>query len=111
MAVDPTGKFLYVVNNGSDTVSAYVITSITLLLSPQARALTAAGSAVAAGTNPGGIAVDPTGKFVYVANGNSGNISVYTINPSTGALSEVKGSPFAAGSGPFSVAIATVTSH
>jgi len=41
---------------------------------------------------PQSIAVDPTGKFAYVAsfgcNGNSGGYgSVYTINPTTGALS------------------------
>jgi YVTN family beta-propeller protein len=49
--------------------------------------------AVTAGTvGPQSIAVDPTGKFAYVAsfgcNGNSGGyVSMYTINPTTGALS------------------------
>jgi len=40
-----------------------------------------------------------------VANAGSANVSGYTIDPATGALTSVKGSPFAAGSGPFSVAL------
>jgi hypothetical protein len=47
--------------------------------------------------------VNPSGKFVYVTNGSSGNVSAYTINPGTGALTPVAGSPFPAGSEPFSV--------
>ena len=47
----------------------------------------------------------PTGpEFVYVTNANSGNVSGYTINATTGALTPISGSPFAAGSAPFSVA-------
>src|SRR6516225_7083650 len=44
-------------------------------------------------------------EFVYVANANSNNVSGYTLNPTTGALTPISGSPFAAGSGPFSVAV------
>lgn len=32
------------------------------------------------------MAVDPSGKFAYVANADSGNVSMYTIDASTGAL-------------------------
>src|SRR5260221_14281024 len=58
-----------------------------------------------AGYMPHSVAVDPTGKFAYVANGGSNNVSGYRIDRSTGALDPVPGSPFAAGSGPISVAI------
>jgi DNA-binding beta-propeller fold protein YncE len=44
------------------------------------------------------VIVDPNGKFIYVPNVGSANVSVYTIK-SNGALIPVKGSPFAAGSG------------
>jgi DNA-binding beta-propeller fold protein YncE len=54
---------------------------------------------------PYGIAVDPMGKFVYVANQRGSNVSAYTINPSTGALAAVSGSPFAAGSTAEGVAV------
>ena len=46
------------------------------------------------------MAVDPTGKFAYVANYGSNNVSAYTIDATSGALKKVKGSPFAAGTGP-----------
>src|SRR5260370_41817202 len=44
-------------------------------------------------------------KFAYVANENSSNVSAYTIDHTTGALTSVPGSPFAAGSLPSSVAV------
>ncbi len=52
---------------------------------------------------------NPTGavpKFAYVANlagGGAGSVSAYTVNSSTGTLSEVKGSPFSAGNGTIAV--------
>jgi hypothetical protein len=69
-------------------------------------ALTAPGP-YATGTNPFAIAIDPTGQFAYVANEGSNNVSAYTIDSTTGALSPMAGSPFAAGTGPSSVAIAS----
>ncbi len=36
---------------------------------------------------PTGVAVDPTGSFLYVANQSKGTISRFTIDPTTGALS------------------------
>jgi len=43
--------------------------------------------------------------LAYVANEMSNNISAYTINFTTGALTAIPGSPFQAGSGPVSVAV------
>lgn len=42
----------------------------------------------------GSVMTDPAGKFLYSFNGNSSDISVYSISAVTGALSEVTGSPF-----------------
>ena len=44
--------------------------------------------------DPQSIAVDPAGKFAYVANGGcdggvGGYVSMYTINPTTGALASI----------------------
>jgi 6-phosphogluconolactonase len=111
VAVDPSGQFAYVVNQCGDvlcsvgSVSAYTIDGTTGALSP------APGSPFAAGMVPFSVAVDPSGKFAYVANEcgdvlcSVGNVSAYTINGTTGALSPVPGSPFAAGRAPFSVAV------
>ena len=43
--------------------------------------------------------------FVYVANAGSDNVSAYTIDAASGALTPVAGSPFAAGSRPAEVAV------
>jgi 6-phosphogluconolactonase (cycloisomerase 2 family) len=44
------------------------------------------GSPFVAGTDPSSIAVDPTGRFVYVTDQTSSSISAYTIDPITGVL-------------------------
>jgi len=46
-------------------------------------------------------------EFVYVVNelGTGGYVSAFSIDPTTGALTSVPGSPFAAGSVPVSVAV------
>src|SRR5712692_5008509 len=89
-------KFAYVANAGSNNVSAYTIDSTTGVLSP------VPGSPFAAGSEPLSVAVDPSGKFAYVVNGNviPGSVSAYTIDSATGALSPITGSPFAAGGEP-----------
>ena len=48
--------------------------------------------------------MDPTGRFAYVANDFSDNLTSYSIDPATGALTEV-GSEVAAGSGPGAVVV------
>lgn len=50
------------------------------------------------------MAVDPTGRFAYVANDGSANVSAYSIG-GNGFLTQLSSSPFPAGSGPFAVAI------
>ena len=105
VAVDPSGRFAYVTNGGSGSpfVSAYAINTSTGALTQ------ISGSPFpAAGANS--VTVDPSGQFVYVASGfaveGSGNISAFTINPSTGALTAVAGSPFSSGvNGPGAVAV------
>jgi DNA-binding beta-propeller fold protein YncE len=44
-------------------------------------------------------------EFVYVANAFSNNVSAYRIDPATGALRQVAGSPFAGVIEPASVAV------
>ncbi|HUS12242.1 MAG TPA: beta-propeller fold lactonase family protein [Pyrinomonadaceae bacterium] len=43
--------------------------------------------------------------FAYVTNPDANSVSAYAINGSTGALTEVEGSPFATGIGPIAVAV------
>ena len=102
VAIDPTGKFAYVANYGYGSnpgnVSAYAISRSGVLAQVK-------GSPFKAGTHPFWVAIDPTGKFAYVTNEDSDNVSGYAINASSGVLTQVKGSPFAAGDAPGGVAI------
>jgi 6-phosphogluconolactonase len=107
VAVDPTAKFAYVANLGvppdfiGNNISAYSI-GANGALTP------VPGSPFAAGSRPALVAVDPTGRFAYVANAGifpiNGSVSAYSIG-ANGALTQVPGSPFAAGNSPNSVAV------
>ena len=57
------------------------------------------------GDSPQGIRVTPDGKFVVVVNQGTSNVSVFSLDASTGAPAAVPGSPFASGSAPGPVAI------
>ena len=56
----------------------------------------AAGEPVNTGLDARSIAIDPSGRFLYVANYGSNTISAYTINSRTGALTS-SGAPVTAG--------------
>jgi YVTN family beta-propeller protein len=96
VAVDPAGKFAYLVNdNGAGSVSIYAINATT-------ETLTSAAT-VAAGTDPVSIALDPSGRFAYVTNYGSDDVSMYTIDATTGALTSI--GTIAAGTNPASIAL------
>lgn len=57
------------------------------------------------GHSPQGIRVTPDGKFVVVANQGSSNVAVFSLDATTGVLTEVPGSPFTSGQQPGPVAI------
>jgi YVTN family beta-propeller protein len=95
VAVDPSGKFAYVADFGSNDVSMYTIDATT-------GALTSTGT-IAAGTSPASVKVDPSGRFAYVTNFNSNDVSMYTINATTGALTSV--GTISAGTNPASVVV------
>ncbi len=54
------------------------------------------------------LAVDSSGRFLYVANQQSRDVSAFSIDARTGRLSAVRGSPFAidrAGDGPWAISV------
>jgi 6-phosphogluconolactonase len=61
------------------------------------------GVGTAPGGTPGQGAI--TGKFVYVTNAANGNVSAFSVNPASGALALVSGSPFPTQVGNFAIAI------
>ena len=102
VTVDPTGRFLYASIFGNLTSAQTSQDVITYSINTTTGALTEIGSqgvagnqgelfAIGTGTKP--VAFSP--KFVYATNQVSSNISEFTINDSTGALTAVSGSPLA----------------
>jgi YVTN family beta-propeller protein len=96
IAVDPTGKFAYVMNGGCSGgiggyVSMYTIDSTT-------GALASIGPPVWThdyGASPGSVTIAPSGNFVYVTNSGDfydpeyGSVAMFSINATTGALTSI----------------------
>lgn len=84
------GKFLYVLNQGSNTnpnnvastITAYTITSNGVLqLIPD--------SPYPSGSGPVCMVQDPSNQWIYVSNHNDSTVTGYYFNPSTGQLSSL----------------------
>jgi hypothetical protein len=83
IAVDAYGKFVYVVNTGSSTISGFKLSSAT-------GALTALSpSSTATGQGPNSIAVRSDDSFLFVANLTSATVSQYSITPASGTLTPI----------------------
>jgi 6-phosphogluconolactonase len=98
LVTDAGGKFLFVADFNSNEISVFNIGSDGALTR-------VAGSPffVVGGSSPGFLLLHPSGNFLYVSNLNSptGAISAFSINATTGALTQISGSPFpTAGSSP-----------
>ena len=64
------------------------------------------GSPFPAGLIAHGVASDPPGRFLFVANRGASTVSAFVIIASTGALIPVPGSPFpTGGSGPYALVV------
>jgi 6-phosphogluconolactonase len=98
LEISPNGSNLYTANFGDNTISEFTIGSNGLLTpipgSPVGETY----------TGPVSLLVDPSGKYLYVANQqSSGNIAGYSI-ASNGALSLLNSSPYPTGAQPSFVA-------
>jgi 6-phosphogluconolactonase len=92
MAASP-GKFLYVTDDLNNAVLAFSFDSASGAITP------VAGSPFPiptgnAGINPIGITLDAAGKFVFVANAQGNGLSGFAVNQTSGALTDVPGSPY-----------------
>lgn len=106
--IHPNGGFLYpIVASEGPAVIPFTINAST-------GALTATSNFYQLGQNPMGIDLDSIDNFLFISNNGTpsatnsvdGSISAFSINVTTGALTAVTGSPFAAtGSNPYQVAV------
>jgi 6-phosphogluconolactonase (cycloisomerase 2 family) len=96
---DGLGRFLYVLNNGAGSISgfSYELSSSSLVpMSSNGQAIVTFPS----GAGSSSLTAYPESKTLYVTHSGSNVIAAYAINQTTGALSEISGSPFAAGTTP-----------
>ncbi|MDP9040000.1 MAG: lactonase family protein [Acidobacteriota bacterium] len=96
--VAPNGAFVFVaLGTGGDLVFTLNQTSGAVAASQQLSTPTTTSSDNA-------LAVDASSAYLYVArSGTNGGMAVYTIASGTGALNSVSGSPFSAGTQPYSI--------
>jgi 6-phosphogluconolactonase len=91
LVTDAGGKFLFVADFNSNQISVFNIGSNGAL-----TRVTGSPFAVVGGSSPGFLLLHPSGNFLYASNLNSptGSISAFSINATTGALTQISGSPF-----------------
>lgn len=80
IAVDRTGKFLYVSNRGPGTIAVFAIDSGSGTLKPLQVAATG-------GTWPRGFEFDPTGRFLFAGDQKADQFVIFDVEPVTGKLS------------------------
>ena len=73
------GRFVYFANRGDDFILA-------CHADPKTGAVTAIGKTPSGGKTPRNFTLDPTERWMLVANQNSSQIAVFARNPHTGAL-------------------------
>jgi 6-phosphogluconolactonase (cycloisomerase 2 family) len=90
-------RFAFVTDQNAGTVSTFAIDAVTGRMGFRGYALTETG--------PVAVTTDRTQEHVFVANQSSDEISVYLLNRTSGALTPIAGSPFAAGDAPQDVVV------
>src|SRR5260370_2253286 len=88
-----TPRCAYVTTLSDDPLSIYYVRASTGELRPHGYVLT--------GSHPDAVSLDPSGKFAYITNDLTNDVSAFTVDSATGSLTPVPGPPFAAGSTPF----------
>jgi 6-phosphogluconolactonase len=105
--ITSSGQFVYVTNPGIGMVTGFSFSNGVLMPVPNTPTFSGLGAI--------GLAVDSGERFLYVANASApnpsvptiGNISGFNIDPNTGALTPIIGSPFTSsqGNGPTALTV------
>ena len=106
LVLHPSGKFMYVANPGQGGTGENDISLFTIASDGTLTEVTPRTSVAPLASLPQLLVMDPGGAFLYVLNAGSNNISVFSIDSSSGALTQVAGSPFAIGLAPLNMQIA-----
>jgi 6-phosphogluconolactonase len=82
---DPSNRFAYAGNLGADQVLQYRLDAKTGVLTP----IGSGYISVPDNTGPRHLAFSPNGKYLYVVGEMSGTVTAFSINDSTGALTQI----------------------
>lgn len=99
VALDPTQRFLYVINEIDDYQGRKTGSAEAYSINPETGTIALLNRQSVMGTIPGHLAVDPTGKYLVVANYMGGNFVTLPIE-ADGRLGPVAGSFANKGDGP-----------
>ncbi|HET9182004.1 MAG TPA: beta-propeller fold lactonase family protein [Candidatus Angelobacter sp.] len=104
MLVSPVAPFLYVLSTSTGNPNVNIISVFSIASNGSLAAAPGAFTAPASNSTIAGITTDPKGQFMYAADSANNDVISLSI-ASSGALAEVAGSPFAAGTQPVAVAV------
>jgi len=102
VAASPTGNYVFVPNPATNTISGYSVhpaAASLLQMVPSSPFPNICGTSTTC-SSPFGATIDPGGKFLYIANFASTDISQYSIDGSTGALTTLTSTTPTAGTNP-----------
>jgi 6-phosphogluconolactonase (cycloisomerase 2 family) len=94
LSINSVPSWLFVSNFGEGSISAYPITSA----GPLGTAVTTSGAGM---RGPFGLAINAAGTILYASDATNGTIYAFSFNSTTGALSNIPGSPVASQGGTF----------
>ncbi|MGA8314160.1 MAG: lactonase family protein [Terriglobales bacterium] len=89
LVFDPSGKFLYVINEMQSTVVSYSYDAARGELH-ELKTISTLPEKFAGNSDAAEVAVHPSGKFLYASNRGHDSIAVFSIDPVKGALTRVE---------------------
>ena len=110
LALHPSGRFLYAVNEDAASSGTDHITAFAIGDAHSSERLRPIGTVSSQGLAPCHLTVDPSGKWLFVANYLSGTLAVYPIQPD-GRLAQASQVIQQKGSGPFDDRQASAHAH
>lgn len=75
------GRFIYAQDRGEDTLVVYRV-------DPESGTLKQVQRIASGGAKPWGMALDPSGKWLLIANQHSGNVAVFRVDAASGTLAD-----------------------
>lgn len=104
ITVDPTGKFVYTANSDDNSVSMFTVDQNSGVLTATSPASTFVPSTSnSTYSSPDFVSASPSGQYLYVTDQDSGAISSFAIDPTTGLLTATSPAVTPAGIDPWQV--------